>query len=107
MSWFRLPCLAVRGVVPSRFHPPTFGQVTVCALVPARAGDLVSLSITDRREERVEARIERVARVDRLKAGLKGLSQLFTTGWHGAPRSRCSPDLHDVLREDHLFGPDQ
>src|SRR2546425_9028822 len=95
------------GRVPSRFYPPTLGQVTVCAVVPARARGLVALSIPDRREERVEARVERVARVDRLKAGLKGPSQLFTTGSHGAPRSRHSPDLHDVLREDHLFGPDQ
>src|SRR5262249_18195611 len=65
--------------------------MAVRAVVPAGTGSLGALSIADRREERVEARVERVARVDRLKAGLKSLSQLFTTGTtallaHGACR---------------------
>src|SRR5262245_64173582 len=65
--------------------------MAVRAVVPAGTGSLGELSIADRREERVEARVECVARVDRLKAGLNSLSPLFTTGTtallaHGACR---------------------
>jgi hypothetical protein len=50
--------------------------------IPAGALGIILLSITSGYQKRIKARIERVSRVDRVKAGLKGLSQLLSRRLH-------------------------
>jgi hypothetical protein len=59
--------------------------VAMRTTIPARALGIVPFAVASGLQKRMKPRVEGLPLVDRLKAGLKGLSQFLSSRLHGLP----------------------